>query len=289
MRRIHRWILRRYGITPGSVLNQGGEPHASAEPVAAELLRLARAMEAEAFDPGNRQVDYAGLHRSLVYEECRRCALRLQSFDPGTLTSREDRLAFWINLYNALVVDAVIQFGVRRTVNEVPGFFWRAAYLIGGRRYCAHDIEHGILRANSQHPAIPGAHFGQGDVRRRYSLDGLDPRIHFALVCAARSCPPIAAYDPAQIDSQLDLAAQAFINGGGVEIDSGAGAVRLSQIFRWYAQDFGGRWLAVGSKRPLLRFVFGYLEREADRQFVTSLGPVSVSFMPYDWSLNLRA
>ena len=63
-------------------------------------------------------------------------------------------------------------------------------------------LGYGILRANASHPAIPGRHFGLRDPRRKYSLDRLDPRMHFALVCAARSCPPIAVYDAANIDEQ---------------------------------------------------------------------------------------
>jgi hypothetical protein len=68
----------------------------------------------------------------------------------------------------------------------------------------------------------------------------LDPRIHFALNCASRSCPPIGVYDAERIDAQLDLAAASFV-ANDVEIDSRAGVVRLSAIFRWYAGDFGGR------------------------------------------------
>ncbi|MBI5828578.1 MAG: DUF547 domain-containing protein [Chloroflexi bacterium] len=186
---------------------------------------IINALKAEAYDTVHGRVDYARLRASPTYAEYCRCARRLQSFDPVTLGSREERLAFWINLYNALIVDAVIQFEVKRSVNEAPGFFWRAAYNIGGQRYCAFDIEYGILRANAPHPAIPGAHFGASDPRR-HSLQRLDPRIHFALVCAARSCPPIAVYDATRIDDQLEIAARTFINNGGAEIDRASGEVR---------------------------------------------------------------
>ncbi len=286
MRLAHRLLLLRYGIRPDLALNRGPEPSGEMPSVAADLLRIVRQMEVEAYDVKAGRVDYARLSGSPTYAEYRQCARRLQSFDPGALESHEERLAFWINLYNALVVDAVIQFGVRRTVNEVPGFFWRAAYLIGGQRCCAHDVEHGILRANASYPAIPGRHFGSHDSRRRFSLERLDQRVHFALVCAARSCPPIAVYAPAQINSQLDLAVRVFVNSGGVETDASAGEVRLSQIFRWYAPDFGGRWLATGSRRPLLEFVSAYLKLKDDRRFVLESRRLRVRFLPYDWSLN---
>lgn len=287
MRLIHRLILLRYNIPPDFVLNHGSEPPGAmaSQPVAADLRRIVNAMKAEAYDLERSRVDYACLRTSPTYSEYGRCARRLQSFDPATLSSREERLAFWIDLYNALIVDAVIRFEVQRSVNAVAGFFWRAAYRIGGRRYCAFDIEYGILRANAPHPAIPGAHFAPRDPRRSYSLERLDPRIHFALVCAARSCPPIAVYEPEQIDAQLELATRAFINNGGAEVNRASGEVRLSQIFRWYAPDFGARPLAVGDKYPLLKFIAGYLANEGNREYVLHGNP-QVRFQAYDWSLN---
>jgi len=286
MRLIHRLILLRYGIRPDFVLNRDPEPpDAASEPVAADLRRIINALKAEAFDVERGRVDYARLRTSPAYAEYRQCAARLRGFDPAMLSRREERLAFWINLYNALIVDAVIRFGVRRSVNEAPGFFWRAAYAIGGQRYCSFDIEYGILRGNRGHPAIPGAHFGSRDPRLAYGLERIDPRIHFALVCAARSCPPIGVYDAERIDAQLDWAARAFINNGGVEVNRSAGEIRLSQIFRWYAPDFGGRPLGVGDKTPLLEYVAGHLNDEDDREYLLS-GHPRVRFLRYDWSLN---
>ena len=287
VRFIHRLLLWRYGIPVDFVLNSGQEPEGemSILPLAADLYRLTNLMKAEAYDSEHGQVNYAQLRTSLTYVEYRKCARRLQTFDPATLSSREEQLAFWINLYNALVVDAVVQFEVKQSVTEVPGFFWRAAYAIGGRRYCAFDIEYGILRANAPHPAIPGLHFGRRDPRRSYSLAQLDPRIHFALVCAARSCPPIAVYGAGQIDRQLDMAAQAFINGGGVRLERTRGEVWLSQIFQWYASDFGGRPFGLGDKRPLLKFVARYWSEVLDREALLQ-GSLAVRFQPYDWNLN---
>ena len=287
MRLIHRLLLWRYGIALDFVLNFGPEPEGemSALPLAADLYRLVNRMKAEAYDSDHNQVNYAQLRASPTYAEYRKCARRLQTFDPAILTSREAQLAFWINLYNALMVDAVIQFEIRDSITEVPGFFWRAAYAIGGRRYSAFDIEYGILRANAPHLAIPGPHFGPRDPRRFYSLTQLDPRLHFALVCAARSCPPIAVYEAEQIDAQLDLATQAFVNGGGVMINQARGEVWLSQIFQWYAPDFGGWPLGLGDKRPLLEFVARYLSDATDREAILQK-KFSIRFQPYDWTLN---
>lgn len=179
----------------------------------------------------------------------------------------------------------MIQFDVKRSISDVRGFFWRAAYTIGGLRFNAYDIEFGILRANAPHPTIPGPHFMAADPRLRFSLQQREPRVHFALNCASRSCPPINFYTPKQIDQQLDWATRSFINGGGAEIDRARGEVRLSKIFQWYAPDFGARWLAIGQRQSMLHFVTNYVINEDDRAFLER-GHPRVQFLPYDWSLN---
>ncbi len=158
-------------------------------------------------------------------------------------------------------------------------FFRRAAYEIGSQRFSAHDIEHGILRGNRPHWAIPGPQFGPTDARLAWRLTPFDPRIHFALNCATRSCPPIGLYDAARIDAQLDLAAASFI-AGDVAIDPAQGAVRLSSIFKWYAGDFGGR---AGVVACLLR----YLPEGEERTWLAGHGTgARLVYRPYDWRLN---
>jgi hypothetical protein len=95
------------------------------EPVAADTLRgrIVNALKAEAYDAVRGRVDYVRLCVSPTYAEYCQCARRLRSFDPAALGSHEERLAFWINLYNALIVDAVIQLEVKRSVNENARIF----------------------------------------------------------------------------------------------------------------------------------------------------------------------
>jgi len=287
MRLVHRLLHQLYGIPANLVLNAGplATGAVGSPAVAADLYRLVNALKEEVFDVERGRVDYARVRTSAVYAEYQACARQLPVIDLAALTRREEQLAFWINVYNALIVDAVIQFAVKRSINDVRGFFWRAAYSIGGLRFNAYDIEFGILRANAPHPAIPGPHFTANDPRRRFSLTQRDPRVHFALNCASRSCPPINFYAPDQIDQQLDRATRSFINGGGVEIDREQGEVRLSKILQWYAPDFGASWLVIGQRQPLLNFVTNYLANEKDRA-VVERGHPRVQFLRYDWSLN---
>jgi hypothetical protein len=250
--------------------------------VAGELYAAVQMMKAEAFDPSGGGVDYRRLCDSETYQQYRACTAGLINFDPATLSSSEERLAFWINLYNALIIDAVIAFDLKTSIREDLGFFRRAAYIISGRRYSADDIEHGILRGNRRHfhPMIPFPQFAPGDVRLANSLLSVDPRVHGALVCASRSCPPIAVYDADRIHEQLDVAAANFVNNGGAVVDVPAGRLSLSPIFRWYRRDFGGT-------RGVIDFVERHLDDGPGREFLRAhSGGLNLSYRPYDWSLN---
>ncbi len=272
-------ILR---VDRSQALNLGREAMAGSGDIAGELYAAVKMMKAEAFDPSGGGVDYGRLRGSETYQQYRACTTGLISFDPAKLSSSEQRLAFWINLYNALIIDAVIAFDLKDNIREDMGFFRRAAYVIGGLRYSADDIEHGILRDNRRHfhPLIPFPQFTPGDVRLAHSLASVDPRLHCALVCASHSCPPIAVYDADRIHEQLDVAAANFVNSGGAVVDVPAGRLSLSPIFRWYRRDFGGR-------RGVLDFVESHLDDGPGREFLRARGGgLSLSYQRYDWSLN---
>lgn len=228
--------------------------------------------------------DFAAILRSEEYAAFRERTRGLAEFDPSSLHGPNDRKAFWINLYNGLILDAVLQWRIRRSVRNVSGFFSRAAYNVGGMRFSADDIEHGVLRANSPRLGIFRTPFGFQDPRRQFSLEHKDPRIHFTLVCAARSCPAISVYRAGSLDNHLDQATRAFLEGGGLELDEGRQVVLLSRLFQWYASDFGGRMMAVGKRDALLDFVVGYLPEDRARKLEGSRW--SVKFMDYDWSLR---
>lgn len=259
-------------------LNEGrGAAKAGGADIAGELRAAVQAMTGEAFDVERGAVDYERLKSSVAYAEYQECTTELLGFDPAVLKTREERLAFWTNLYNALVIDAVLEFGVGRSVRDDTGFFRRAAYTIGGMRYSADDIEHGILRGNRRHfhPVILFPQFAAGDPRLAYSMGEVDPRVHCALVCASRSCPPIGVYEAERIDEQLDVASASFVNGGAVRVDDGR--VLLSHIFKWYAGDFGGR-------DGVVEFVLRYLDEGPAHEALED--GVGVGYQEYDWTLN---
>jgi hypothetical protein len=267
-------------VDGSSSLNEGrGEGRAGGADIAQELRAAMQAMTAEAFDAERGGVDYGRLKTSGAYAEYRECTTHLLGFDLGMLETREEKLAFWMNLYNALVIDAVIEFGVGKSVRDDTGFFRRAAYKIRGLRFSADDVEHGILRGNRRHfhPAIPFAQFAPDDPRLAYSMTEVDPRVHCALVCASRGCPPIGVYDGERIDGQLDVASSSFVNGGAVRLGDVGGRVLLSEIFRWYAGDFGG-------SDGVVEFVLRYLDDGPAREALADWA--RIGYQEYDWTLN---
>lgn len=252
--------------------------------ITAELKRFLDTVRIYAIDEGGRFVDYHTLKTSRLYLEYRQyCSPRLIQFDPGNLTSYEKKMSFWINLYNALILDGVIASKITQGIGPNPlkllAFFRRTAYNVGGYRMNADDIEHGILRCNRGHPMSPGPQFSSADPRLAWAIDPVDVRIHFALNCAGRSCPPIQVYSPQNLDSQLDLAARNFINQD-ISFDQGTHKVQLSTIFKWFAKDFGGR-------QGILDFLIEHLQ-DGDRKSWLRDNEEKIKFQykAYDWRLN---
>jgi len=255
----------------------GGE--APVEEVPRVMLSTIKDLKGKFYTPEGT-VDYDALGRSDEYARYRRVAARLAGFDPGLLTGDAVRLAFWINLYNTIVVDGIVALGIKSSVKEVLGFFSRVKYVIGGHRFSPDDIEHGVLRANARPYMHAFRQFGPFDARRRYSLSKVDPRVHFALVCGSRSCAPIKFYDAAMIDDQLTTAAVNFVNSSEVIVMPEENRLVISMLFKWYEADFGGR-------RGVVDFIAEHLVDEGKKAFLLEARDgVRIEYLYYDWNIN---
>lgn len=249
---------------------------------AAELVDLLHEVLSRGLADHGEAVDYAALRASPLYNDFRRCTRKLRAFDPTVLPDRNARLAFWINLYNTLVLDAVIGLGVQRSVMERRAgitFFRQAAYIVGGQRMSCDDIEHGILRANRGHPLYLGIQFHSSDPRLKWVIQPFDVRVHFALNCASRSCPPIRAYSPEKLDSQLDLATRSHL-ATDAQIVPEEKALHLSSIFKWFQADFGGR-------EGVMDFLLVHYPRDERRDWLMqNRRTTRLRYSTYDWRLN---
>lgn len=218
-----------------------------------------------------------GAARSGIFgESFRVLTARLHGVEPDALPTNSHRIAFLVNVYNALVLDAVRAFGIRESIRERPGFFHAAAYNIGGAVLSLYQLEHGLLLGNRPiHPRLDPP-FAAGDDRLTFAPNAIDPRVHFALNCATRSCPPIASYDENHLDAQLDMATRAFVNGGeGLDFDRGV--PRLSSIFQMHEADFGG-----GTR--LAEWLAPYIDDPHVRQRLLA---GDFTFGEYDWTLSV--
>ncbi len=268
-------------LTGDTILNDGREmPDINPDRLAAELMYSIRRLRDKFYDTHRGMVDYEGLKDSPEFQGYRILANGLREFRPSCLMGRKAKLAFWTNLYNTIVVDAVVMLGVKESVKEVPEFFRKVKYAIGPHLFSADDIEHGILRGNVRPWFYPFRLFGPRDPRRAMILTPVDPRIHFALVCGSRSCAPIDYYDEERIYDELGAAAKSFVNSSEVLVLPEEGKVLLSEIFRWYERDFGG-------KGGVLDFIFDYLVDEKERRFIReNSANLRFEYLHYDWNLN---
>jgi len=173
-------------------------------------------------------------------------------------TTADERLAFWINAYNASVIAGILGGQSPATLLGRNEFFRRTRHDVGGDSITLWDLEHERIRPVG------------------------DPRTHFALVCASVSCPALSsqAYVPRTLDAQLEVATFAFVNDPAKNrYDPVERVAHLSEIFEWYAEDFEA---AAGS---VPTYVALHVEDPVAAAGLAD-GSWEVRYMDFDWSLN---
>ena len=228
-----------------------------------------------------RGVDYKSCAKSQLFLEYRAIVNELQTVNLKKLTTQE-AIAFWLNLYNALIIHANIVIGPPTNFMQRAKFFGSVSYLINGERYSLSFIEHAILRGNRKPPGAFSKLISKKDPRGMYVCN-LDPRIHFALVCGAKSCPPIRVYEPDNLDMSLQWATEGFC-ADEIQIDKKTNTITLSMIFRWYAPDFG--------RKPsnVLHWIVNYLPPDNKLALIQMLveGNYKIKYSRYNWDSNNR-
>lgn len=226
-------------------------------------------------------VDHATVRSDDLYwkfeeEVCELQSISLEDMDDST------KMAFTLNVYNLMIKYAFCKVGIPATSMNRASFFDDVQFNLGGLVFSFNDLEHGILRSNTRHPYQLTKRFSVVDPRRHLALKKLDPCVHFALNCGAKSCPPVKKYTAEAIDEELRLAATAFCEVENVTIDEENCQLKLSKILYWYQADF------VRSKDELPQKVAQYLRGEKKEKLhkLMQQGNLSVKFLDYDWSTN---
>ncbi|KAJ8253154.1 hypothetical protein GJAV_G00209720 [Gymnothorax javanicus] len=281
-------LFRLVEHDPNSALN-GGKTAECSPLQAAELSEILRNMMlrlyADHISPDGKSVDYKAMSQSPSFEQYCEMAVQLQRVDLLGLSDAE-KLAFFINIYNALVIHGNVQRGAPKNTWQRYQFFNCVSYLIGGEVFTLQDIENGVLRGNKKGLGNLMKPFSKSDPRLKVALPRVEPLIHFALNCGAKGCPPIKTYTAKDIDSQLRIAAEAFLeNDDSCRVDADKGEVKLSQIFQWYKGDFGD------TDEKMLQWISNHMsdsQKKSSLEDLLKAGRYKVSYMPYDWSTNSK-
>ena len=233
---------------------------AHAEPFDEALYgRLLQRYTREVPDTARVRVDYRKLARS---DDWKRLVANLARTEPEKLRTSEEKLAFWINAYNALAIQLVVANqpvdGIRDIGSLLRPVWKRQAGVVGGRPVSLRWIEHEVLRPMGE------------------------PRIHAAIVCASVSCPTLRRepWRAAILDAQLGDALRSWLvdREKGLRIDSRTRTLHLSRVFDWFADDFGGR-------DNVLAYLEPYMGAE-DRAWLKENPHPRIRHLDYDWRLN---
>ena len=219
------------------------------------------------------EVDYAALKKN---SDLDRYVQELEATSPANrpdlFPTRNDRLAYWLNAYNAFVLHAVAaHYPVKsvRNMGFLYSFFWLRKFVAGGRRMTLRHLENQMIRKQFR-----------------------DPRIHFALVCASLSCPFLLRQTLVghALEQQLDAAARRFVNQRrNFTIDAASNRVYLSGLYHLsnYEDEFlrDVRKQNPGRKVTLLDYLRGYLT-PGNLRALNALKNPKIKFFRYDWSIN---
>lgn len=222
-------------------------------------------------------VNYAGLASHA--DALTRLVREIEATSGATVRqySKSDRIAFWVNAYNLLTLDLIVaEWRVRggrlHSIKDIAAAWSRPRWTVGGRSLTLDKIEHDVLRKEFR-----------------------EPRVHFALVCASKSCPALQRlpFLGVTLDAQLDSAAREFVlDPSRNDFTPRDGAIRVSKIFDWYGKDFVGVYSDSTFERLYGRetgAVLAYVTRFLPAETVAALRAkrARVTYLPYDWALNI--
>lgn len=203
----------------------------------------------------NGLVDYKGMAKDQDFKKYQDWVANAKL---EALTNNIGELPFWVNLYNAMAIQGVIENMPVKKVIDVAGFFDKRTHTVAGHEWTLNHIEKEIIFKKFK-----------------------EPRLHFVLVCAALSCPALQSeiYTSENFEKKLDAVTHVFINNPEKNyLDRKNKIMYLSQIFHWYQKDF------VPASQSILKFVQPYLSKD-DQTFLQA-NRVEIKYLDYDWRLN---
>jgi len=186
--------------------------------------------------------------------------------------TKNEKLAFWINTYNALTVKLIVDKYSVKSIKDIPLAWDLYKFNVMGKNLSLNDIEHKILRKEFK-----------------------EPRIHFSIVCASMDCPNLRneIYEADKLNIQLDDQAKKFVNSSkGTKIDTKNSVVYVSSIFKWFGEDFISKYNTSeklkrfpDKERSFLNFIQNYI-LASTKDYINTNQTYQVKYLDYNWSLN---
>lgn len=180
-----------------------------------------------------------------------------------SLLTRDEKLAFWINAYNAFTVKLILNHYPLKSIKDIKDPWKQKIWYAANEKMSLDDIEHIKLRK---------------EVR--------EPRIHFAIVCASIGCPDLypEAFEKAKIEQLLNRVALHFFSARRNYYLKSSGKITtiyLNRIFKWFGSDFGN------DDKQVVKFILAYVQKQ-DRDIINVSDVVKIKYLDYDWSLNSK-
>lgn len=226
-------------------------------------------------------VDYSTLAKSEPFRKYTLAAAELQRVQLVAL-NHDERMCFFVNLYNILCLHAHVTQGPPNNVLRRYTFFRAMSYRVGGLDMTLDDIEHGILRGNKRPPMIMFIQqLRPSDPKCQHVLTKRDGRLHFVISAGTRSDPPIRILDGDNVQEELHHATVEFLSCT-VKVDVEKRCVTLPRIFLWYSEDF------PSPEKNLLMWVARYLPVATSGQLVNLVhseqAMPKISYENFDWA-----
>ncbi|XP_074309015.1 uncharacterized protein LOC141643664 [Silene latifolia] len=246
-----------------------------------KLMKIMSAILESYASEDRLHVDYLAISNSEEFRRYLNVVEGLQRVDI-LLLSTDEKLAFFLNLYNAMVIHAVIRKGFPDGMMDRKSFVTEFQYLVGGNSYSLNAIKNGILRNNRRAPYALVKPFSAGDSRLQMAFPTVNPLIHFGLCDGTKSSPSVRFFTLQNVQAELKSAAREFFTNSTVKVDLMKRTVNLPCILKWYKADFG-------NEKEFTKWVMNYLDAQVTSLLTHLLSDgdfVSILYQNYDWSIN---
>ncbi len=187
------------------------------------------------------------------------------------------KLAYWLNAYNSTLREALAERPRSGHLFRHRGLFKRATHRRDGLEYSLDEIEHGLLRGNKRPPYGLRPLLREGDPKLEAAPGRVDPRVHFALNCGARSCPPVRTYTAERVGDELETATLSYMEAES-SLDREAGVLTLPGVIKLYRSDFG-------PDSELVELAARALE-DSDAEWIAArAAELRIEYAGFDWRL----